>query len=469
MDAAAESSSLLAPTNKPQHTPHPSPTAYYFRPPIQRYYRFTSTKSSPFIALYRRPLEVYDGGNEAKRSPCPNPQSETTGLLTRSMVLPSHGTDPTGRWILVSVGGRTGWARRSVGDSELEVDTETGESKMGGWMGNHVFLCRGKVMLGQCSNDNSQSLDDVTINCKSSMPMPIFYTALVSSLLSLYFLWKTATTDPGILPPNSSPYRPPPPHDSIPSGGTIPINSGPTGYRYCATCNIFRPPRSKHCNSCNVCVSRFDHHCPWVGNCIGRRNHFIFFLFLCCITVWCAMVMVGCGMAVRESYFREIVAENGGGKQVAGLGDKMHHKGHGDSFHPYPTFDYHMILRILTSLPIEVFLGLFSVLCTWSLISLTCFHALLISLAQTTNERVRGVYQYGGVENPDDLGCWWNWREVLCPSGALESLLPKDFSEVATLPSGRGKESVWDGWRENESFVSLIPPPGSNSNGNAHY
>lgn len=179
--------------------------------------------------------------------------------------------------------------------------------------------------------------------------------------------------------------------------------------------------------------------------------------------------MVGCGMVIREGLLKEIVGADGGGNEVAVLGDKLHQKGHRDSLHPYPIFDYHLVLHVLTSLPIEVFLGLFSILCTWSLISLTFFHALLISLAQTTNERVRGVYQYGGVENPDDLGCWWNWKEVLCPRGAVESLLPKDFSEVATLPGGKEKESVWVGWRENESFVSLISPPGSNSNGNANY
>lgn len=43
-------------------------------------------------------------------------------------------------------------------------------------------------------------------------------------------------------------------------------------YRYCVTCNIWRPPRASHCAVCGHCMARFDHHCPVVGTCVAQRN-----------------------------------------------------------------------------------------------------------------------------------------------------------------------------------------------------
>eukprot|EP00586_Coscinodiscus_wailesii_P015894 CAMPEP_0172506768 /NCGR_PEP_ID=MMETSP1066-20121228/198123_1 /TAXON_ID=671091 /ORGANISM="Coscinodiscus wailesii, Strain CCMP2513" /LENGTH=189 /DNA_ID=CAMNT_0013283957 /DNA_START=48 /DNA_END=614 /DNA_ORIENTATION=- len=80
---------------------------YYFgngqKASATKYYRFTSTPMTPFAALYKR-HDTIENPSES-----PNRNADVTGLLRRSAVLPSHGTDPTGRWILVSVGGRSGW------------------------------------------------------------------------------------------------------------------------------------------------------------------------------------------------------------------------------------------------------------------------------------------------------------------------------------------------------------------------
>ena len=47
---------------------------------------------------------------------------------------------------------------------------------------------------------------------------------------------------------------------------------------FCASCEVFKPPRCHHCRKCNSCVVEMDHHCIWINNCVGRDNHKLFYL-----------------------------------------------------------------------------------------------------------------------------------------------------------------------------------------------
>lgn len=50
--------------------------------------------------------------------------------------------------------------------------------------------------------------------------------------------------------------------------------------RYCRTCQMYQPLRTKHCRDCGRCVRTHDHHCPWIGTCVGEGNRLYFYWFL---------------------------------------------------------------------------------------------------------------------------------------------------------------------------------------------
>lgn len=53
-------------------------------------------------------------------------------------------------------------------------------------------------------------------------------------------------------------------------------------YRWCRSCNLWRPPGVSHCSECRKCFWRMDHHCWLIGNCVAMRNHRFFTLMVVC-------------------------------------------------------------------------------------------------------------------------------------------------------------------------------------------
>mmetsp|Transcript_4299 Transcript_4299/g.7544 ORF Transcript_4299/g.7544 Transcript_4299/m.7544 type:complete len:264 (-) Transcript_4299:768-1559(-) len=127
------------------------------------------------------------------------------------------------------------------------------------------------------------SLLSKTNNSIHSLAITLFSLLTLSTAFTLYFLFSTSFTDPGIIPnsinsPNST-------NVSL----QLMIESDGICYEseYCEICKHFIELRAHHCRVCDVCVSRFDHHCWFVSKCIGIRNqrYFLFFLFFALISL----------------------------------------------------------------------------------------------------------------------------------------------------------------------------------------
>ena len=265
---------------------------------------------------------------------------------------------------------------------------------------------------------HEEDLADSDAEAPESHGLPYVTATLMYLLLAYVYanLWGAGFSDPGILPRlhrHLKPDMPPPtatigPVSSAPAAGTsksrslaisapsaLPsvaattttatagasahqeTNNPANEWKFCETCNIYRPPRSKHCLACQNCVEEFDHHCPWTGNCIAKRNYRYFLRFLVSLTAYVLAVLVISVTVLID--------------QVAAA--------HGtNSEKQFFTGIYASWSTLATAM--VTFLSI------WSLISLLIFHVQLISLGQTTNEHIRAVYT--NHANPFNRGFWGN-------------------------------------------------------------
>lgn len=194
--------------------------------------------------------------------------------------------------------------------------------------------------------------------------------------------------------------------------------------KYCDTCNIYRPPRSKHCSFCDNCVLRFDHHCIWLGNCVGLHNYryFVsliysgtFFLFQAIYVVWCVL---GSSMDVKNNA---------------------------------PGWIEWIFLLVedwrLLGLLVYCVLELIAVLL------LSIYHSVISMQNLTTNEHVKNYYR----ENPFDFGAYLNCMQIYCaPQLVLaegNDKIEVDYSPFGSYSSALSYEELVSSDRNDLSHV----------------
>lgn len=96
-------------------------------------------------------------------------------------------------------------------------------------------------------------------------------TALLAIALPYVFLYLACAADPGYVTPETVAR-----HMSLYPYDYALFHPG----RFCRTCNLPKPPRSKHCSICKHCIARADHHCIFINSCVGYGNHHWFLLLL---------------------------------------------------------------------------------------------------------------------------------------------------------------------------------------------
>ncbi|CAM9814502.1 unnamed protein product [Pylaiella littoralis] len=356
-------------------------------------YRFTPTARMPSCPLRLMPI---DG-------------STVQGTVGRSCVVTA--VAQKGTWLRVRVGGgKEGWMQSQFSDGTVALTEVDSYRRYEEWGGFNYFFLGGRVMMG------SDVRWFVSSNITLTLPAMLFVLEMLRGFpvrggvalgtvgaslwaFAMLNLWMTALTDPGIIPRNPSNERAPPP-----AGEAIGLH----GFKYCETCNIFRPPRSKHCQSCNNCVDRFDHHCPWVGSCVAVRNYRFFFAFVSSTVVLIFYMMA----ATVATVVLRVAVEGDGSVESA--------------------------LEIVASGPMDLLMTAMALLVGIPLLRLWWYHTqTILCKGQTTNEDMRGVYR--NHHNSYHKGCAQNSLSLLC-TPAPRSRLP-DLSErvyVKEPLSGRG-------------------------------
>ncbi|OWZ02246.1 Transmembrane protein [Phytophthora megakarya] len=134
--------------------------------------------------------------------------------------------------------------------------------------------------------------------------------------MTLYYLFQTTCTDPGIVRHKQKEVSQTEDENEVAEleAGQLPTEAfgsrRPSRRRYCDICGIDQDRTTDHCEDCGVCVAGFDHHCPWMGKCIGRGNMYAFKMFnvswvvYVCFVLFIAITSVDWGHAAVQTLQR---------------------------------------------------------------------------------------------------------------------------------------------------------------------
>jgi len=314
-------------------------------------------------------------------------------------------------------------------DDEIQAQASKGLGKPRWtlWPGKNKFYCSGRIIAGPETVPFSATCCLITVPvllfiCFVCPPLidrsPTYWWCVLIALAGLACMIGTLSSchfcDPGIIPREApSLTRRPKIINNKLEDGTL------ERWRYCETCHIYRPPRCHHCSDCDNCVEVFDHHCPWVGNCIARRNYRFFVMFLISTGL-----MLGFTFSLSCHYF-VLIKDN-----TSELGNAI------------------------SNAPVALGLMIYCGIVFLPVLCLTSYHVNIISSGVTTKEEIKRIYA-GGV-NPNDHGCWHNWKMVLCGNRAATKL-----PEMTALVN----QSNWADVPEDDDDDStlLVPVGGASS------
>ncbi|CAE8722956.1 unnamed protein product [Polarella glacialis] len=205
-------------------------------------------------------------------------------------------------------------------------------------------------------------------------------------------------TNPGIIPRNDSIPKEVEQHLDLrgqPSHRFLRISDITVKQKFCCTCNIFRPPRSKHCSFCDNCVLRFDHHCTWLGNCVGLYNYRYFVVLIYSATFFLA----GCIYAVCVVFGQKV--------------DK----------HAGENWDLVDLAVTVWEEPKLVVFILYCLFLMLAVLLLAIYHTVISLQNLTTNEHVKNYYR----DNPFDYGGLQNCKQIYC---FPERVLPEGHDKI---------------------------------------